>query len=492
MARWVRLVLFVSVIAGCGSGGTPNYPPVLVSRSPSIDAQHIDHGSTVDLIFSKPINHASITPDTFAVQEFGGSTVNGSYEFIDNFYLNTGTLVRFVPAMPLAGNSTYAVSVSRNITDTTGIALGTDINWSFTTAPEGTGSWTPTPASGAPPVTTGHTVVWTGSEMLVWGGTSNSTTVYHYDPDTDTWSSFSSVDAPSPRTGHTAVWTGSEMIIWGGRENSSNNCVNTGARYNPATNTWTAITTNMAILPRCEHTAVWTDSLMLIWGGHHGDPLATGYPLVGERYRPADDQWLNAMTAAPILGRTDHTAVWTGDEMIVWGGRYTTALGTFYRDNGARYEPVSDTWAIIPDTNTPSARALHSAVWTGTEMIIWGGFSDSGYLGDGGRYDPAPLVNAWTATQTNNAPLPRWGHSAVWTGVGGNMIVWGGYTGNIDTLWPRIGGIYTPGTDTWGYTTTLNSPEGRTSHTAVWTGTQMIVWGGIMGTTLNTGGEYTP
>ena len=32
----------------------------------------------------------------------------------------------------------------------------------------------------------------------------------------DTWTATSTVNAPSPRFDHTAVWTGSEMIIWGG------------------------------------------------------------------------------------------------------------------------------------------------------------------------------------------------------------------------------------------------------------------------------------
>ncbi len=38
--------------------------------------------------------------------------------------------------------------------------------------------------------------------------------------------------APDARFGHTAVWTGSEMIIWGGYDGS--NDFNTGYKYNPA------------------------------------------------------------------------------------------------------------------------------------------------------------------------------------------------------------------------------------------------------------------
>ena len=53
------------------------------------------------------------------------------------------------------------------------------------------------------------------------------------------WTPIATNGAPSPRCFHTAIWTGSEMIIWGGRSNST--YLNTGARYHPVSNTWTAI-----------------------------------------------------------------------------------------------------------------------------------------------------------------------------------------------------------------------------------------------------------
>ena len=62
-------------------------------------------------------------------------------------------------------------------------------------------------------------------------------------------------------------------------------------------------------------------------------------------------------------------------------------------------------------------------MWTGSEMIVWGGYNGSGYLNDGGRYNPA--ANSWTAVTTTGAPAARAYHTAVWTGS--EMIVWGGY-----------------------------------------------------------------
>ena len=66
--------------------------------------------------------------------------------------------------------------------------------------------------------------------MIVWGGTGD-TTGGRYNPGTDTWNATSTgANVPSPRVFHTAVWTGTEMIVWGGDDGSSNNQFNTGER----------------------------------------------------------------------------------------------------------------------------------------------------------------------------------------------------------------------------------------------------------------------
>ena len=59
--------------------------------------------------------------------------------------------------------------------------------------------------------------MWTGSEMIVWGGSwRHLNTGGRYNPSTDSWTATSTTNAPAARDGHTAVWTGSEMIVWGG------------------------------------------------------------------------------------------------------------------------------------------------------------------------------------------------------------------------------------------------------------------------------------
>jgi N-acetylneuraminic acid mutarotase len=341
-------------------------------------------------------------------------------------------------------------------------------------------NWTATSTAGAPDQRAGHTAVWTGTEMIVWGGGNGSgilDTGGKYSPSTDSWIATSTNNAPSARWEHTAVWTGSEMIVWGGGSNTS--ILNTGGKYNPSTDSWIAATTTGAPSARRGHTAVWTGAEMIIWGGYNG-----GAANDGARYNPSTDSWVATTTTGAPTGRAGQTAVWTGSEMIVWGGGALN--GTFF-NTGGRYNPSTDTWLGVANTETvrPAARFGHTAVWTGSEMIVWGGYDNQHpeISNTGGRYNPG--TDSWVATTTNDSPAGRLFHTAVWTGT--EMIVWGGLGFLND------GGRYNPSTDSWVATTTTGAPAGRDFHTAVWTGSEMIVWGGYNNDRPgNTGGRYVP
>jgi N-acetylneuraminic acid mutarotase len=338
-------------------------------------------------------------------------------------------------------------------------------------------TWTPT--SGPPDVRSGHTAVWTGSEMIIWGGIGPTLfTAFNsggrYNPSTDSWVATSTTNAPAARLGHTAVWTGSEMIIWGG---TGFGLLNSGGRYNPGTDSWTPTSTTNAASPRSGHTAVWTGSQMIVWGGSGASP----YLNTGGRYNPGTNNWTATSTSNAPAGRYGHTAVWANNEMIVWGG-VNNGTGV---DTGGHYNPSTNSWTATSTTNAPDPRLNHTAVWTGTAMIIWGGDNGGSSLKTGAKYFPG--TNTWVATTMTNASEARSFHTAVWTGQ--EMIVWGGFGGGnyLDT-----GGRYNPGTNSWTATGTANAPTGRSGHTAVWSGSEMIVWGGQDPGYTNTGGRYNP
>ena len=236
------------------------------------------------------------------------------------------------------------------------------------------------------------------------------------------WQGMSSEGAPVGREDHTAIWTGTEMIVWGGEtRGGGNQPLDSGARYVPAEDRWVPMSGAGVPDRRNDHTAVWTGTEMIVWGGNQRDEdselLASG-----GRYDPALDRW-KPTAGGPLSPRDDPTAVWTGTEMIVWGGR---TQGMRHENSGARYAPGHDRWVMMNSTGAPEPREDHTAVWTGTEMIVWGGWSgyddDRHHHGDGGRYDPK--TDTWRPMSTAGAPEPREDHTAVWTGR--EMIIWGG------------------------------------------------------------------
>jgi N-acetylneuraminic acid mutarotase len=296
----------------------------------------------------------------------------------------------------------------------------------------------------------------------------------------DYWKATSTTNAPAGRRDFTAVWTGSKMIVWGGYDQFSITVFNTGGVYDPVADAWTPTSTTGAPSGRESATGVWTGSKMIVWGG-----LALTVVNTGGVYDPAADTWSGTSTTNAPSARFEHTAVWTGSKMIVWGG-----TGSLVPTNtGAVYDPAADTWSATSTASAPSARYWQTAVWTGTKMIAWGGADTSNVFGDGGVYDP--VADSWLAsgTSTSNAPSARELHTAVWTGS--RMVVWGGF--DISTGSFYTGGVYDPAADSWSATSTANAPSARAAHTAVWTGSKMIVWGGISGATdVNTGGVWTP
>jgi hypothetical protein len=196
------------------------------------------------------------------------------------------------------------------------------------------------------------------------------------------------------------------MIVWGGRISGAGDVLQSGGRYDPVSDVWTPTSESGAPSAREVHTAVWSGAEMIVWGGRD---YVAGSPHVfnaGARYDPLGDSWAPISLAGAPPARQGHTAVWTGSEMIVWGG---FAAGTYF-DGGGRYLPSMDSWVPMTLAGAPYPRTEHVAVWSGSEMLVWAGYGGGGsYNESGGRFDP--LRNRWTPTAWSNAPRPRHGAS---------------------------------------------------------------------------------
>lgn len=263
--------------------------------------------------------------------------------------------------------------------------------------------------------------VWTGTEMLVWGGTTGQVLVADgaaYNPARDAWRPI----APSPlsaRTAAAAVWTGREMVVWGGSETAD------GAAYDPAADRWRLLAA-APIAGRSAAVAAWTGQEMVVWSG---SALSDG-----AAYDPGADRW-RTIAGGPLRGRFAPASAWTGRELLVWGG---DSDRTFVADDGAAYDPAADRWRSLPQAPV-AARAAPASVWTGRELVVWGGIGQPGAgenspldtiiqrrtllspIADGAAYDPA--ANRWRVLE----PVPLLGRAfpvAAWDGQA--MLLWGG------------------------------------------------------------------
>ncbi|EDY83269.1 kelch repeat protein [Verrucomicrobiia bacterium DG1235] len=311
------------------------------------------------------------------------------------------------------------------------------------------------------------------------------------------WQSPVSSDVPSSRTLHSSVWTGSDMIVWGGNVGSA--LSNQGGVYNPETFEWNLLPISDVSPARNRQTTVWTGDRMIVWGGY----IESGITQTGAIYAPEVPDanppiggWLSTSLESAPVARSEHTAVWTGSKMLIWGGKNSGGVlssGSSYTAPSGPLVPGEEgSWSEISNTNAPEARHGHTAVWTGSKMLVWGGL-DSAFstLGTGAIYDPAS--NTWTSLPTAGAPSARTGHSAVWTGS--KMIVFGGTNSEIPGSASNLlndGAAFDPITGTWSAIDTVDAPSGRFNHGALWTGSEMLIVAGeaLSGQVVNSGAAY--
>ncbi len=328
----------------------------------------------------------------------------------------------------------------------------------------------------------GGTAVFTGSKILQFGGEFTATNAGHVMvPGAGTSTLMSTTGAPQARVEHTAVWTGKRMIVFGGRDGTT--YFNDTYSYDPIGNAWTTLSSSGAPSARALHTAVWTGSEMIVFGGQ----AAAQVPFKdGAAYDPSANTW-RALSSAPgtLAGRERHKAVWSGSRMMVWGG-FDDAGNDLY--DGATYDPVGDSWGSITATSAPNVQAYQSTVvWTGSELFVWGG-NINAYM-DGATWNPSN--NTWTAIGT--WAIIRRQPAAVATTDG--VFVWGGLD-HFGTWAQNDGEFFDYSIQNW-VTMTTPSLGGRFNAKAFWTGRQIIVWGGkdfgFAGTNpQNDGALYNP
>lgn len=316
------------------------------------------------------------------------------------------------------------------------------------------GTWTALPEADTTPRTR-SSMTWTGERVLIYGGQPDpgADTGLIYDPATETWSRM----AASPwgsRTGHTTVWTGAEMIVFEGAPVGQAAAISAqsidGAAYDPVSDTWRTIA-DAPVNPRTGHTALWTGEEMLIFGGSRtfaGLAPAAAYDPVGDTWR---------LTAASPLERDFGLVlgVWTGEEAIYWTGEGDADV--------ASYDPASDIWTLLPPS--PFGMRSATAVWTGEEMVVLG-VPAAGEDRIGGMALDVDKQR-WTVLPSSPQAFAAT-YATVWTGR--SVVLVGGPAASPGAVW-------TPATGRWHVLPPALQPA-LSGTAAVWTGQATLVWGG--------------
>lgn len=78
---------------------------------------------------------------------------------------------------------------------------------------------------------------------------------------------------------------------------------------------------------------------------------------------------------APQVPREDFVSVWTGSQLVVWGGRRVVLGGDVPVPGGGIYTPATHAWAPLGGKGYPSfpGPKFAAAVWTGKAVLVGGG-----------------------------------------------------------------------------------------------------------------------
>jgi hypothetical protein len=354
---------------------------------------------------------------------------------MSNFFNNKRTLLALV---------TLAVAAA--------IVLGAGFAQSFGSKSghpsKATGSWRSL-AAAPDSIAAGRTAVWTGTELIVAGvkldpqGTFlNSTEVAEsYDPATDSWRRLGAPPKTSPLCPRSAAWTGKQMLVWG---------CNLLA-YDPASDTWRRLPDS----PTRHGIVAWTGRELIGWGG--GCCGDVSYD--GSAYDPATNTW-RKLAPAPVSGQQSSVGAWTGRELVIFNG-HSPEGGTV---GGAAYNPKTDTWRRIPSEAKLAPAAPAVLVENEIDVVNM----------DGTVLAFNPSNNHW-----RELPKAELGHGPFVVVSTGRLLLVAG---------PKAAAAYEPHADRW--TMLASSPlRQRDGALAAWTGSSMIVSGGVVGTP---GGTTSP
>ncbi len=283
----------------------------------------------------------------------------------------------------------------------------------------------------------GHSVWWTGKEMLVWGGSTGDNVGFLvdgalFDPDTSTWRMLPPAPLDPQKT--VAVWTGEELIVVGSLQ---------AAAYRQEDGWRHLATPNLSI--ELGAVAVWDEDQMLLWTG---EEMAA--------YDPIIDTW-RSLPAPPPVGnlRALHA-----DRGIVVAVGFREA-NCFPLD---AYRLVEDAWEKLPEVDLGTSTRHGCAIPSTTALI-------------GGR------LIAWDTAANETRSMAHDFATRTWSEV--DVLPLHGCESFPQPLttdsWVLVfdtcdhnAALFDPAADTW----QLVRPPGSVGPT-IWTGQEVLMWGAV-------------
>ncbi len=392
-------------------------------------------------------------------------------------------------------------------------------------------SWTSIPP-GPLPSRDQAAIFWTGTDYLVFGGTEWGAPVSEpevladggtptvadggwalgcavgwvgytcsdgarFSPATQTWTRISNVNSPMPfRWDMSWAFGNGKLFTYSGHG------VTTGGwTYDVASDTWKQVSGANAPTVRAYHASYFVNGKFFLWGGEsldaadasvpYGTPLASG-----AYYDPVADQWTATNPSVGFAGTAYYATASSDTAFFVWGGTSDVTPWIDVVQNvtntGAVYDYATNTWKPTSTVGAPSPRMFAAAVWTGSKFVVYGGVGANKAFnyGDGSMYDPA--TDTWTAISAVNAPTALFPHTMLWTGK--RVLIWGNEANADGGTVGASGAIFDPEANAWdGPITQVNAPPFATNMYAgyqnTWNGSQMLMWGGL---TTDAGGWGYP